>query len=769
MKDFVVPASTIDNPLIQLDGDLNIINVNQAAAAAFGKAGSDLIGKSHMALCEELNCGLPGEFFNAVQQQSVSKFETSFIQAGNKVKHYSWSIIYLADADKQCKYILHGNDITSYRELLREDEGLQAYLEHILDNIPCYIYWKDINSVYLGCNKKFAQAAGFASPAEVIGKTDYDFVWGETEAHLFRQSDLEVLKGIPKLDFEEPQLQADGKQAIVLANKVPMRNKAGEIIGILGIYLDITDRKKAEIELKEAKNRAEIANHTKSEFLAVASHELRLPLTAILGMAQLLSGENLSSQYKEQIADIIKSGEHLHALINDILDFAKLEAGKLELHPAPVDLKQIVEEIATMLSNQAKTNNIELLVDYPEDIPHRLIGDARALRQVLINLCGNALKFTERGHIIIKVDCLEKTASHATLTISVEDTGIGIAQDKLNMIFDRFSQVDSSRSRRYSGIGLGLTITKQYITAMGGNITVKSVPGEGSTFICTVPFELQSSTNHISPWNDYKSNVRILIVDDSLRGRILQKQIASSICQTVLSSEVFNELRIAQQSQQPYHIVIIDQHLESIDAFQLAENIRQQRLEQPMMLLIIPGHSLPAENAAKAAGFFGCIAKPAHPTEFLIDLTAAWEQWRGQQHCKATKNENYQPHILLVEDDEIVQRVHYLMLKQAGYEVEVAKNGEQALTKFNNHSYDLIFMDIGLPDITGFDVVREIRRRENDGQHIPIIGLTGYSDEEDRKHCLAAGMNAVAVKPVKPNELKKFLQHWVFEKVKKYG
>lgn len=404
-------------------------------------------------------------------------------------------------------------------------------------------------------------------------------------------------------------------------------------------------RVQAEYEkLLEAKEKAEIASRAKSEFLAAVSHELRIPLTGIIGMAQLLSIDCLLPGQKEQVEDILKASEHLLSVVNDLLDIAQLEAGKMELHPAPTNLKILIEELVNMLSFQASLKGLELLTNYAEDVPQQVMVDARALRQVLLNLVGNALKFTEKGYILIQVKCLQRTPEGALLEFNIQDTGIGIPEDKRVVIFDRFAQVDASYSRRYGGAGLGLTLTKHLVELMGGHIQVISDIGKGSNFTFSILFPLQ-------------------------------------------------ERAITGQKN-------------SLEKPKITQNVFLDR----------------------------------------------------QQSAQSTTL----PRILLVEDDLMVQKVHKRMLEKMGCIVEVAKDGKEAVAMSKNN-YDLIFMDVGLPEMSGLEATKKIRRREGSGKHIPIVAMTAYVHEEDKNNCLAVGMDDVATKPISPVDLQKILVRWVLK------
>lgn len=639
------------------------------------------------------------------------------------------------------------------------------YLENIIAALPGNVYWKDRNHVYLGCNQNTATLMGFESREQFIGKTQEELFPAHT-AQMVRKNDDEVMNDGVSVCLEESAFAPDGTSAVYLTNKVPLCDHNGEVIGMAGVSFDITERKQMEQALEEAKAYAEAANLAKSEFLATVSHELRIPLTGILGMAQLLSLDEISKSQQNQVEDIISAGRHLLDLVNDLLDVAKLEAGKLEVKTGPVDLRKLVEEIGTMIVSQCKSKGLDLIVDYANDVPHHIISDARVLRQIVLNLVGNAVKFTERGHVMIKIICLKKDDKKARLSLMVQDTGIGIPADKLDSIFDRFHQVDSSATRRYGGAGLGLTISKAYIELMGGTIAVSSEVGKGSEFSCVLPFALQQTGDLTTPWDAYKMKVRVLIVDDSLRGKVMAKHIDSSICRTVSAPQALNTLLAAQRDGQQFDIVIIDQDLQDIDVTNLARNINNQRgLSKPLLILIGSSPMMAAKEAAKIAGFHEYLVKPLHPTELLIQLTAAWEYWAEKKSAQAIKfgiNNDQPPYILLVEDDPIVQRVHLMMLKRAGCRVDVAETGSQVLHMAANKNYDAILMDVGLPGMSGIEVTSTLRNsHQAKDKHLPIIGITGYGHEADRHSCLAAGMDDVAVKPIGLDEMKDLLHRWV--------
>lgn len=516
-------------------------------------------------------------------------------------------------------------------------------------------------------------------------------------------------------------------------------------------------------ELELARRHVDTANKAKTHFLCIVSHELRTPLTGILGMAQLLNSKTISpSQRKEYVHAILKAGAYLLSLINNVLDFTRLEEGKFELSPAPIDFKMLIEEVSLMLSAQAKAKDIELLVSYEPAVPNKIIADSRALRQIIINLVGNALKFTTKGYILTKVRCIEQHGNSVRLEISISDTGIGMPRDKLRTIFEHFQQLDSPYTRNTEGSGLGLSITKNLVELMDGEIGVTSELGKGSTFYCLIDFPLQSEGITELPWSAYEGNVRTLIIDDTARAEVIRKQISTSNCQTSSGAEALNTLISAQTLGDPYKIVIIDQQLKSTDPLELLNTIKLRRkLYKPMPVLLASSGTLKAKQAALEAGFFETIVKPVRPIELQTALTTAWERWTEKYH-HAT-HLPVKPKVLLVEDSKVIQIVHKNFLENLGCRVRVAENSTEALGFLEEKTFDLILMDIGLPDVSGPEIARLIRQKEHLQQQprTPIIALTGYDDPQQVEICMAAGMDEVVIKPIQQEGLQQLIKRWV--------
>jgi PAS domain S-box-containing protein len=650
-------------------------------------------------------------------------------------------------------------------EISKEARNAFANLQSIVACMPGSIYWKDRNGVYRGCNDLTVQMSGYAFREELIGKTDDDLAeklgWDKSQVDEIKRIDQEVITtGHSLTNYELPAVKvADGSTPIHLTNKVPLRDGEGSIIGVLGISIDITNRNKIEKELELAKQRAELANKAKSHFLCIVSHELRTPLTGILGMAQLLNSKHTEiNERKEYSQAILKAGTHLLSLINNILDFTRLEEGKFELSPSPIDFKILVEEVSLMLSAQAKAKGIELLISYEPSIPNKIVADSRALRQIIINLVGNALKFTSTGHILTKVRTVEHAGNSVKLELSVTDTGIGIPKDKLKTIFEHFQQLDSPYTRTTEGSGLGLSITKNLIELMDGEIAVTSEEGKGSTFSCTFDFPLQGEGISELPWSIYEGNVRTLVVDDTARAEVIRKQISTSNCQTAAGFEALNTLISAQTLGDPFKIVIIDQQLTSADPIELLHAINNRRkLEAPMPVLLASSGTLKAKKAAIESGFFEIIVKPVRPIELQTAITTAWERWAEKLHLISATIAHFK--VLLVEDNKVIQIVHKNFLENLGCIVHLAENAEETYAQYANKKFDLILMDVGLPGVSGPMITKEIRRIETEKQleRTPIVALTGYDDQSHIDVCLQAGMDEVVIKPIQQENLQKLI------------
>jgi signal transduction histidine kinase/CheY-like chemotaxis protein len=650
-------------------------------------------------------------------------------------------------------------DKRSKDEIIADLEAQVADLKYVVSMTPGNVYWKSLSGHYLGCNNNLAEMLHLPSSDHIVGLSDKDLLELETAEHVIA-IDTEVLESIKEKTVEEHGIDFHRNPAIYLTRKTPLYDVRGKIKGLVGISFDITDRKQIEEKLLVAKQKAEAASRAKTQFLATISHELRTPLTSILGFASMIEQPNLSDGLKtEYTQHIINSGSYLLSLINSLLDYNKLETNKYDFVQLPLNLKELTTHIINMLSGTAKLKNLPLLLEYDANAPQQVMSNNRALRQILINLIGNAIKFTDRGQVVLKVSCMEKNGKSAKLRISVKDTGPGIALKEQHSIFRRFYQSGSiyTRNTSFTGTGLGLAIVKKLVKLIGGKIAVNSVPKEGSEFYFIADFPIVSSEE--TPWLPYAATVKILVAQDDHPKNYINTLLANSFYEVVPPRETVNQLLAAQQSMRPYDIVMLDNSIPEANVQEIAAQIREHSNLQQLIMLLTDEYPSEAEKHV----FADIILKPAalDVKIFQLELKLSWEKWLYEAKkemllLKSPKN----PHVLLIEDNQLIQIIHKSMLEELGCKVEVTESAVKTLALLKN-SYDILFVDIGLPDMAGFELIKKIREIDEHSAHIPIIVLTGYSEEEERRLCLRMGANEVVVKPVDKENLKKLLDRFI--------
>jgi two-component system sensor histidine kinase/response regulator len=545
------------------------------------------------------------------------------------------------DGDQEI-YIASFKDITEQKTAARENKRQQALMKALINSIPDIISYRDPQGVFLGCNEAFLALRG-QSAGEVIGRTAHE-LFSKHRAEIISTRDRQALESLQKFSLEELVTYPDGTEVYLETLRSPLRDQDGKLLGVLAIGRDMTERKKAEEEVRRAKDLAEEATRMKTDFLANMSHEIRTPMNAIIGLSHLALKTELTTRQRDYISKVQASSQHLLGIVNDILDFSKVEAGKLDIERIEFELEKLLGNVAGLITEKSSAKGLELVFDISPEVPRRLIGDSLRIGQILINYLNNAVKFTEKGRIVIAARAQARNEHGVLLHFAVTDTGIGLTDAQRGRLFQSFQQADSSTTRKYGGTGLGLAISKQLAELMGGSVGVESRIGHGSTFWFTV----QAGVSRARPHDT-------------------------------------------------------------------------------------------AMEAAK------------QPGAAATDLAAV----KGAR-------------LLLVEDNDINQRVASEILQDAGFVVDVAQNGQVGLEMAQRGSYDLVLMDMQMPVMDGVTATLEIRKCQALAG-LPIVAMTANALPRDRERCLNAGMNDFVAKPVDPDALYTTLLKWIRPPLPKSG
>jgi PAS domain S-box-containing protein len=634
-----------------------------------------------------------------------------------------------------------------------------TYLDSIVENIPIMLFAKEAETLKIErFNKAGEELTGYRLE-ELVGKSDYDLFPPEEAAH-FIAKDREVLRDRKMVDIPEEVIQTRFGKRVLHTKKIPIFDENGTPRHLVGISEDITELKLVEAELRQARAAAESASRAKSEFLANMSHEIRTPMNGIIGMTELALDTELTPEQREYLEMVKSSADYLLTVINDILDFSKIEAGKLDLEQIDFRLRDCVDDTAATLALRAHKKGLELACHILPDVPDALVGDPSRLRQILVNLIGNAVKFTERGEIVVTVEIESQNDESATLHFSVSDTGIGIPADKRDRLFQAFSQVDSSTSRKYGGTGLGLAIASQLVQLMGGRTWVASEVGRGSTFHFTAIFQRSLGAKDVQDEFVSLQGLPVLVVDDhATNRRILQEMLSNwGMKPAAVDSggAALAELERAARDGRPYALVLLDGMMPHMDGFMLAERI-QQRPELVGAALMMLSSADRKEDAARCRrlGVSAYLVKPVRQSDLLdaiVNTLHSQTAAPGRAHPAASPppvKAERPLRLLLAEDNAVNQRLALRLLERRGHSVQVVSNGRQALAAVGQQQFDAVLMDVQMPEMDGFEATAAIRAQEAaSGTHVPIIAMTAHAMKGDRERCLAAGMDGYVSKPL---------------------
>ena len=662
----------------------------------------------------------------------------------------------------------------------------------IINSAHEYVFFKDRNSRFIYINEALMHSFGAQSMSEVFGKHDGDFYPVAFGNQTFLEEQRVIKTGVPLLEKEEKLVMPNGDIHWYQVSKYPLKDVEGNIVGLWGISANISQRIETERELerlneklekalarsKEMEKVAMTASMSKGQFLANMSHEIRTPLSAIIGLSELMYKTSLSEKQLDYNQKITSSAKALLGIINSILDYSKIEAGKMELERVPIDLNEILNNLASMLTLKAEQKNIELLFDVSIDTTYQLIGDSVRLTQVLVNLVNNALKFTSEGYITLRLQTQRIDKENTRLHVEVNDTGIGMKKEQIEKLFHPFSQADSSTTREYGGTGLGLSISKEIIELMGGEIHVSSIYGKGSSFSFDVVLPLFGESDRALVLPDALKDLNVLIVDDNDEAKlIIERQLDAFGFNVMSASSGAEAIDLIDQGRIHPDLIVMDYLMPGIDGIATTQRIRELQADNhiPEILMISAYGKEDIKKQAKDSKIDYFLDKPINPSHLFDTVLEMFSEKKPTRQTFSPKPEDYHPalkkirgaRILLVEDNDINQQIGKELLESEGLIVDLAENGQIAVDRMKavqEGFYDLILMDIQMPVMDGREATRQIRKLENGCGDIAIVAMTAHALAEEKERNIKSGMNAQINKPIDLGEVFTTLIKFIPEK-----
>lgn len=652
-------------------------------------------------------------------------------------------------------------DVTEQRQAQAEHERLATAIEQAAEAVVM----TDLEGRILYVNPAFSRMTGYGRD-EVLGQNPRVLKSGKHGPE-FYQGLWQSPRAGSVWHGEIVNRRKDGALYDEEMIITPVRDAGGSLTGFIALKQDITARKQAEAQLQKAREAAEAANRAKSEFLANMNHEIRTPMNGVIGMTELALGTDLDAEQRSYLQVVRSSAESLLGILNDILDFSKIEAGKLDLDTADFQLRDTVLDALKVRSLQADQKGIELACDIDPAVPDGLTGDPGRLRQVIVNLVGNAVKFTQHGEVVVRAFEEPGSNHRVKLHFTVTDTGIGIAPKKQAVIFQSFTQANGSTTRKFGGTGLGLAISRHLIEMMGGRLWVESEMGRGSTFHFTAVFGRSQKPEATAPSTSLirLEGVRVLVIDDNRTNRmILERELTYWGMRPVAAAnavEAMDALSRAQEINNPFRLILTDACMPDMDGFELVERIREQPGLAQVTIMMLSSSGMRGDVVrCRELQVAAYLTKPVSQRELYdaVAMVLSDSVSPGSQPAVVTRHSLRESRpslrILLAEDNAVNQKLAVRLLEKRGHSITVTNDGREALEALEKNTFDLILMDVQMPVVDGLEAAIMIRTKEKaTGERIPIIAMTAHAMKEDREKCLAAGMDGYITKPVKVQEL----------------